>query len=77
MRFYWFNRQELLQKAKDKYHNYGGKDEDVIKVKANNKYNNLTEEEKEATRKYQQDRYKKSKENQADFVKYNNELLLV
>ena len=25
MSFYWFNRQELLQKAKDKYHNCGGK----------------------------------------------------
>ena len=22
---YWFNRQELLQKAKNKYHNCGGK----------------------------------------------------
>ena len=25
MSYYWFKRQELLQKAKDKYHNYGGK----------------------------------------------------
>ena len=25
MSYYWFNRQELLQKAKDKYHNDGGK----------------------------------------------------
>ena len=24
--FYKFNRQELLQKVKDKYHNYGGKE---------------------------------------------------
>ena len=24
MTYYWFNRQELLQKAKDRYHNYGG-----------------------------------------------------
>ena len=24
MSYYWFNRQELLQKAKDKYHNGGG-----------------------------------------------------
>ena len=27
MSYYWFNRQELLKKAKDKYHNCGGKDE--------------------------------------------------
>ena len=26
MSYYWFNRQELLQKAKDKYHNCGGKE---------------------------------------------------
>ena len=25
MSYYWFNRQELLQKAKDRYHNGGGK----------------------------------------------------
>ena len=25
MSYYWFNRKELLQKAKDKYHNCGGK----------------------------------------------------
>ena len=26
MSYYWFNRQELLQKAKEKYHNCGGKE---------------------------------------------------
>ena len=50
---YWFNRQELLQKAKDKYHNSGGKEraaeyylanKEVIKEKANNKYKNLSKE---------------------------------
>ena len=55
MSYYWFNRQELLQKAIDKYHNCGGKEEpaeyycknkDAIK-KANNKYRSLSEKEKE------------------------------
>ena len=54
---YWFNRQELLQKAKDKYHNsdvkgkaaeYYVANKDVLKEKANSKYKNLSEEEKEA-----------------------------
>ena len=27
MRYYWFNRKMLLQKAKNKYHNCGGKEE--------------------------------------------------
>ena len=26
MSYYWFNRKELLQKAKDRYHNGGGKE---------------------------------------------------
>ena len=28
--YYWFNRQELLQKAKDKYHNGGGNNGGII-----------------------------------------------
>ena len=61
MSYYWFNRQELLQKAKDKYHNGGGKkiaakyyleNRGVLKEKARNKYRNLSEEEKEAKIKY-------------------------
>ena len=56
MSYCWFNRQELLQKAKEKYEN-GGKEKaakyykdnkDVIKQKSNDKYKNLSEEEKEA-----------------------------
>ena len=55
MSHYWFNKKELLQKAKEIYGN-GGKEKaakyyqdnkDVIKEKANNKYENLSEEEKE------------------------------
>ena len=71
MSYYWFTRQELFLKAKDKYHNCGGKEraaeyytanKDVIKEKANNKYKNMSEEKKEAKRKYTKDRYEKMKE---------------
>ena len=67
MSYYWFSRQELLQKAKMKYYN-GGKEKaaeyyqankDVIKEKANRKYENLTKEEKEAKQEYSKNRYKK------------------
>ena len=43
MSYYWFNREEMLQK----YHNYGGKEKvaeyyqenrDILKEKATNKY---------------------------------------
>ena len=46
MNYYWFNRKELLQKAKDKYDSYCGKqkaseyyeaNKDVIKEKAKKK----------------------------------------
>ena len=51
--YYWFNRQELLKKAKCKYHNGGGKEEaaeyyiankDVLEEKARNKNRNFLEE---------------------------------
>ena len=71
MIYYWFNRQELLQKANDGYHNCGGKEKaakyytdnnEVLKEKANSKYRNLLEEEKEVKRKHGRTRYKKMKE---------------
>ena len=61
MSYYWFNRQELLKKAKEKYDNKGGKEKtakyykdnkEAIKEKARNKYKNLTKEEKELKRQY-------------------------
>ena len=57
MIYYWFNRQELLQKAKNRYYNCGGKEEaaeyyisnkDILKENANNKYGNSTDKEIEA-----------------------------
>ena len=70
MSYYWYNRQELLQKAKEKYHNCGGKEKaadyylqnkDTIKQRPNNRFKNLTEERKETKRKYNKDRYAKMK----------------
>ena len=67
MSLYRFNRQELLQKVKDRYHNGDGKKEsteyyiankDVLKEKAKIKYKNLSQEEKEAKRDSSQNRYK-------------------
>ena len=54
MSYYWFNKQELFEKAKEKYYN-GGKEKaakyyldnkDVLKEKVKNVYKNLSEEEK-------------------------------
>ena len=51
MSYYQFNRQEILQKVKQKYSKekttqYYLKSKDVIKEKARNRYRNLSEEEK-------------------------------
>ena len=55
MSYYWFNIEELLKKAKEKYDNKGGKqktdgyykkNKETIKEKQRGKYKKLTEEEK-------------------------------
>ena len=60
-----------MQKAKDRYHNCGGKEKsakyyienkEILKEKAKNKYRYLSEEEKEEKRKYGRNRYKIMKE---------------
>ena len=70
MSYYWFNRQELLKKAKQKYDNKGGKEKaakyykdnkESIKEKARNKYQNLAEKEKELKRQYSKNRYNELK----------------
>ena len=70
MGYYWFNREEVLQKAVEKY-NYVGKEKaaeyyqtnkGILKKRCNNKYINLSEKEKEAKRQYSRDRYQKIKE---------------
>ena len=70
MSYYWFNKQELLKKAKEKYHNNDSKEnapkyyldnKDVLKEKARNVYRNLSEEEKEEQRLYSKYRYNRLK----------------
>ena len=52
MSYYWFNRQETLQKAKkkryskDKAAEYYKQNEEVIKEKSKNRYKNLSKEKK-------------------------------
>ena len=71
MSCYWFNREELLKKAKEKYDNKEGKEKatkyyegnkEAIKEKARSKCNNFTEEEKELKRQYSKNRYNKLKQ---------------
>ena len=61
---YWFNRQEILEKAKKGYSKkkaaeYYLQIKEVIKEKARNHYKNLSEEEKNKIKKYQKKTYQK------------------
>ena len=58
MTYYWFNRQEILQKAKERYSKekaaeYCKPNKEVIKEKSRNHYKNLSEEEKNKIKEYQ------------------------
>ena len=66
MKYYWFNRKNLLKNTSDKYHNKGGKQKaaeyyrknaDLIKLEAKNKYRNLSGKEENKKRKYQREKY--------------------
>ena len=51
MNYYWFNRQEILQKAKEKYSKekaaeYYKQNKEAIKEKSRERYENLSQEKK-------------------------------
>ena len=67
MSYYQFNRQELLQKAKDRYRKSGGKEKaaeyhitnkEVLKENAKSKCINLYAEEKELKIEYRRNKYR-------------------
>ena len=58
MSYYWFNRQEILQKAKERYSKekaaeYYLQNKEAIKEKTKEHYKNLSEEEKNKIKEYQ------------------------
>ena len=62
MSYYQFNRQEILQKAKERYSKekeaeYYFKNKEAIKEKSKNQYKNLSKKEKDKIKEYQRERY--------------------
>ena len=62
MSCYWFNRQEILEKAKKRYWKekaaeYYLQNKEVIKQKARNHYKNLSEKEINKIKEYQKKRH--------------------
>ena len=58
MNYYWFNRQEILQKAKEKYSKekaaeYYKQNKEAIKEKSKMRYKNLSQEEEDKIKEYQ------------------------
>ena len=60
--YYWFNRQEFLQKAKENYSQekaaeYYKQNKEAIKEKSRKCYKNLSQEEKYKIKEYQRNKY--------------------
>ena len=57
MNYYWFNRQEILQKSKENYskekvEEYYKQNKRVIQEKAKERYKNLSQEERDKIKEY-------------------------
>ena len=62
MSYYWFNKKEILQKAKERYSKekaaeYYAQNKEAIKEKSRERYKNLSQEEKDKIKEYQRKRY--------------------
>ena len=78
MNYYWFNRQEILQKAKENYckekaAEYYKQNKEAIKEKSRElviitRYKNLSQEQKDKIKEYQKKKYQ-------ELVQYKKEAL--
>ena len=73
MSYYWSNRQEILQKAKERYSKekgaeYYAQNKEAIKEKSGEHYKNLSQEEKDKIKGYQRKKYQ-------EFVQYKKQAL--
>ena len=62
MSYYWFNRQEILQKAKERYSKekaaeYYVQNKEAINEKSRACYKNLSHKEKDKIKEYQRKKY--------------------
>ena len=73
MNYYWFNRQEILQEAKERYSKkkaaeYYAQNKEAIKEKSRECYKNLSQEKKDEIKEYQRKKYQ-------DLVQYKKDAL--
>ena len=77
MNYYWFNRQEILQEAKEKHSKekvieYYKQDKEAIKEKSRERYKNLPQEEKDKIKEYQRKTYQELVQYKKEALKINN-----
>ena len=77
MSYYWFNRQEILQKAKENYSKekaaeYYKQNKEAMKEKSRECYKSMSQKEKDKIKEYQ----KKKKKNQ-ELVQYKKQALKI
>ena len=75
MSYYWFNRKEILQKAKERYSKekaaeYYVENKEAIKEKSKNGYKDFPEEEKNKIKEYQRRRHQQ-------LIQYKKEVLKI
>ena len=73
MNYYWFNRQEIVQKAKQKYSKenvaeYYAQNKETTKEKSRECYKNFSQEEKDNIKEYQRRKYQ-------ELIQYKKEAL--
>ena len=81
MSYYWFNRQEILRKAKEKYSKekaaeYYPQNKEAIKEKSRQCYKNLSQEEKDKIKEYQRKKYQELVQYKKEALKINNFFVL-
>ena len=82
MSYYWFNRKEILQKAKERYSKekaaeYYLENKEAIKKKSRDQYKNLSEEEKAKIKEYQRQRYQQLIQYKKEALQNNQVLFLL
>ena len=75
MSYYWFNRQEILQKAKERYFKekaaeYYAQNKEAIKERSREPYKNLLQEEKYKIKEYQRKKYQQLFQYKKEALKY-------
>ena len=74
MTYYWFNTQEILQKAKEQYSEekaaeYCKQNKEAIKEKSRECYKNLSQEKKDKIKEYQRKKYQELVQYKKDALK--------